>query len=280
MNKITLNQSELEKVQKIEFDMLLELDRICRKHNIKYVLAYGTLIGALRHKGFIPWDDDIDVCMLRQDYIRFKEICKTELNEKYFYQSHDTDAEYYHLFDKIRANGTIFKETFLKNYNIHHGVYIDIFPVDILPESNLKRKIQYYKVLFLRIGLMSKYMVIDARSGIKKYMAMLLQILYKPFSLDFLYKNAFKVMTQYNNSNGTITRGFYQSYKNRKIVFPIEYYKRTKEICFGGGKFIVSKYSHKMLRTIYGNYMEFPPENERVTVHTLEEFDVDGYWEK
>ncbi len=127
MPKMVLTDMQLRTIQQIETDVLCEVDRICKKHQIKYVLGFGTLIGAVRHQGFIPWDDDVDICMMRKDYERFKDICKTELNPKYFYQSKDTDPEYYHLFDKIRVNGTVFKEDLIAEHDIHHGVYIDIY---------------------------------------------------------------------------------------------------------------------------------------------------------
>lgn len=147
---------------------MIELDRICKAYDIKYTLAYGTLIGAIRHRGFIPWDDDIDVFMLREDLLKLREICKTELNERFFYQNHETDKEYYYLFDKIRLNGTIFKETYLSKYNIHHGVYLDIFPVDKLPDDLREIKKQYRRYRIYRTVLNSKYLVLNARHGKKE----------------------------------------------------------------------------------------------------------------
>ena len=158
MPKMVLTDTQLRRIQQIETDVLCEVDRICQKHQIKYVLGFGTLIGAVRHQGFIPWDDDVDICMMRKDYERFKDICRTELNPKYFYQSKDTDPEYYHLFDKIRVNGTVFKEDLIAEHDIHHGVYIDIFPMDYVPDNGFLRCLQFWKFHFFRTGLMAKYM--------------------------------------------------------------------------------------------------------------------------
>ena len=269
MNKITLKKEERARVQKTALEALVEIDRICRKNNIKYTLAYGTMIGAVRHQGFIPWDDDVDICMLRDDYAKFKKICETELNEKYFYQSHDTDKEYYHLYDKIRVNGTVFKEAFQADYNIHQGVYVDIFPIDYLPDNNLKRTLQYYKVRFFRTGLMAKYGVLSSRHGKKKFAARILRILYAPFSLERLYKYACKTAMRYDDKKRKDTSNFYI-----KSGFPREFYEDIKEVTFEGHTMMLSTHYDKMLSTIYGDYMKLPPENKRVTQHDLVEFDV------
>ena len=84
----------LKELQNIQMEILVEFDRICKKNNIKYQLFAGTLLGAIRHKGFIPWDDDIDVCMLRKDYIKFLNACESDLRENYFLQTFETDEQY------------------------------------------------------------------------------------------------------------------------------------------------------------------------------------------
>lgn len=114
-------------LQKVEFDILVEFDRICRKFNLKYFLFSGTLLGAVRHGGFIPWDDDIDVAMPINDYYKFVKICKTELGEDYFLQTYNTDYVNF-WYAKIRKNNTTMLESGFENVNMHHGVWIDIFP--------------------------------------------------------------------------------------------------------------------------------------------------------
>ena len=105
-----MEKSVLRRLQQTEFEILKEFDRICKKHNIQYFLDSGTALGAARHKGFIPWDDDIDVGMLRSDYEHFLEICPKELEQKYFLQTIETDPGCPCLFAKIRKNGTIYQE--------------------------------------------------------------------------------------------------------------------------------------------------------------------------
>ena len=200
MELLSLSDNQRITLKEMELRIFREFARICDKHHLKYMLCYGSLIGAIRHQGYIPWDDDLDVCMMREDYNKLKEICKTELSGDFFFQSHDTDPEYYYLFDKIRLNGTVFRESFVSKYQIHHGVYIDIFPVDYLPDSPILQKIQYYRFHFFRTGVMAKYPMLQAREGKKKIAFSLLRIMYCFFPLDYLYRHAHKVATRYDDS--------------------------------------------------------------------------------
>ena len=122
-------------------DILVEIDRICKKHDIKYYLAYGTAIGAVRHNGFIPWDDDADIHMFKEDYEKFAEVCKSELGDKFFLQNEQTDKGYKMYLPKVRMNNTAFVESFTKDWDIHHGIYVDIFILDECPKSDLLKKL-------------------------------------------------------------------------------------------------------------------------------------------
>ena len=108
MNKqlVVLTTSDLENMHKIQLNMLIEFDKICRRNNIKYILDAGTLLGAVRHKGFIPWDDDIDVRMLRDDYEKFCVVANKELPETMFFQNYKNDKGYPWMYSKIRMKGT------------------------------------------------------------------------------------------------------------------------------------------------------------------------------
>ena len=126
----------MEELRKVQLEALLEVDRICKKFGITYQLFSGTLLGAIRHKGFIPWDDDIDICMLRNDYDRFIEVCKTELDTTYFLQNYETDKNFIHNITRIRKNNTIALQSACAELDMHHGIFIDIFPMDnIVPHS-------------------------------------------------------------------------------------------------------------------------------------------------
>lgn len=270
MAEIVLSKEQLKKIHSIEMDILSEVDRICKKYDIKYSLAYGTLLGAVRHKGFIPWDDDVDIWMLREDYVRFSKICATELSEKFFYQSYDTDPEYYYLYNKIRVNGTVFKESFLANKKIHHGIYIDIFPIDYVPESSILRKLQYCKLLFFRCGLMAKYLNISERKGMKKIAAMIARVVYAFFSLDYLYKKAVCTATQYDDKEGRYIYDFCDLIGVNSLCEK-EGMEKTVEMSFEKYNFSVRSDYKKVLHTEYGDYMRLPPEDKRISNHYLSE---------
>ncbi len=131
----------LRQLQLTELNMLLDVADICDKNGITYYLSSGTLLGAVRHKGFIPWDDDIDIEIPIEGYRKFLEIAQNELGSDYFVQNYMTDPNYNFAYTRIRKNNTTYMDPYHKHYKIHHGVWIDIFPlVSINPGFPVKLK--------------------------------------------------------------------------------------------------------------------------------------------
>ena len=132
---MVLNNKDLETIKKIELDMLCAFIEICNRLSIRYYLLGGTMLGAVRHHGFIPWDDDIDVGIFRDDYELFISKAQSYLPNYYFLQNIYTDPECMINFTKIRDSRTTFIETSTKSKKMNHGVYIDIFPLDFYPDD-------------------------------------------------------------------------------------------------------------------------------------------------
>lgn len=140
----------LKKLQKVQLVILMEFDRICKEHNLNYQLFSGTLLGAVRHKAFVPWDDDIDVAMLRKDYNKFLKICKRKLDPQYFLQTHKTDKGYIHSFARIRKNNTLLLQKYWLEIDMHHGIFIDVFPLDKILPDRLIGYLQYHLLYSFR----------------------------------------------------------------------------------------------------------------------------------
>ena len=133
-----IEQKTLKKLQENQLEILNEIERICKKNNINFFLVGGTLLGAVRHKGYIPWDDDLDIGMMREDFIKFRNIVANDLDNKYFFDFYDTDKDYYLPFAKVRKNNTTFNEEISKDYDNHKGIFVDIFPFEY-SDDNFKR---------------------------------------------------------------------------------------------------------------------------------------------
>ena len=131
---------DLQGLQAVLLEMLLEVDRICRKNGIGYSLFMGALLGAVRHGGFIPWDDDLDVAMLRPEYERFREACRRDLDlERFFFQDHTTDPEYRWAYGRIRRNDSEFVRLGQEHMKMRTGIFMDIFPMDATPDLPPRR---------------------------------------------------------------------------------------------------------------------------------------------
>lgn len=148
-----LTNDQMQQLRQVELNILRTFIKVCDELHLRYFIVQGTLLGAVRHHGFIPWDDDIDVGMLRKDYNTFLEKAPALLPEYYFLQSHLTDTAYPQCFAKIRDSRTAFVETAYQDLPMNHGIYIDVFPFDFYPDSiftslkiDLKKILLRYRV--------------------------------------------------------------------------------------------------------------------------------------
>ncbi len=247
--------------QKVLLSMLKELDRICRKHDIRYMLFAGTALGAVRHAGFIPWDDDLDVIMLRDDYEKFLKIAEKELPEEYFLQK-EFSEHWPCFFSKIRKNNTAcIEKTIPKDPLQHQGIYIDIFPCDRLSNCGLMRRVQFIasKIVIAKALYQRGYLT---NSRCKKIVMRICSVL--P-SKPFLYLTKLP-----QKKNSRMVHAFFSgSVKYREGIYPAEWFEERKLMAFEDAEFFVSSSVEQMLTCLYGDYMTLPPEAERVCMHVM-----------
>jgi lipopolysaccharide cholinephosphotransferase len=238
------------------------IDKICRENQIQYQLGYGTLLGAVRHKGFIPWDDDIDIVMARPDYEKLINLLIRGCLPDEFSYGFISQKSYFYPFLKIYYKNSIVDEKNLKPEYTNQPIWIDIFPVDGLPESKLLIKFIYFVQNTLRkllyVGIASH----DKLSGIKKLSALLLKPITNLYNPNRISKtiNTISKIIKYDNSKivGNNVFGFDSRESIKKELFC-----EIELIDFENRKFFASKYYDIILTQYYGNYMELPPTAER-----------------
>ena len=242
-----------------------EIDKICKNHGIDYFIDGGTLLGAVRHGGFIPWDDDFDMGMKRSDFDKFIDICKEELDSDMFYLETSKDSGYAFSFAKIHLNGTEIIEEFSKRANVHHGIFVDIFPYDKIPNGIFKQKIFLFKNKIIKNIIWNKlnYGTYDQR---KKISNKIFKFTGNLISINLLKQYRNKFIKKYNSSDSTTY--FTSDYPN--ILLKQEWLQCLVDYDFDQYKFSGVKDFDSYLNTLYGDYMSIPPEDQRVVHSNLE----------
>jgi len=256
---------EVEELKRIQLDILCYFDKFCRDNSINYSLACGTLLGAVRHKGYIPWDDDIDIYMLRDDYVKFVDLFLGSDNDPYklncFPHNKNIDRVYANLYD----SRTVMIEGKAQSYEL--GVFIDIFPLDDVPDEQ-KDWNRFKKKLFFVSWLRNvKVFEWSTPRGLLKNLSLYVsKFILFPFSLNSVlsYMNSF---IQKNNGKG-YNHVYQTSYgvENDETLIKEMFYDLV-DYEFEGHKFKGVHDADAYLTTLYGNYMQLPPEENRVAHH-------------
>jgi lipopolysaccharide cholinephosphotransferase len=235
--------------------MALEVKRICEKHAIPYYMIGGTLLGAVRHKGFIPWDDDLDLCMMRPDFERFLKIAQSELDPRFFLQSWDTDINHPFLFAKIRLNGTKFIERNAPKVEIHQGVFIDVFPLDVAPDDQHLRDKQNRSYEFLRrLLLMKNGYTIAQKDEFKKHVGYaLLKFISRFVKQSTLKRKIMALALKYNDQESEYYVNLSGSYGYAKESFRRIDFAQAAELPFENASLAAPIRYHEFLKSFYGN---------------------------
>lgn len=251
------NKDYLDKLHLEILDIMDEVDRICTANKLTYYLAEGTLLGAIRHQGFIPWDDDLDIAMPRKDLELFLDLAPKELNENYCLECINTNDSYTYFFPKIWKKNTLFEESSVKN-NKKTGIFIDIFPLD---ESN-----EYSITLEIRKKIINQLLLVGwcKKNPCWSRNRLLYSIIGKFLSynsLNAIMKFVAKISLS-NKSSHYVNFG--SLYKLNKETMPQKWFKDGVNMSFEGRLYKVPKEYQKVVETIYGSdFMQLPPIEKR-----------------
>lgn len=260
-------EPDLREIQLVELGILLEFDRVCKALELPYILCFGTLLGAVRHKGFIPWDDDVDVVMLRDDYERFLREAPALVKVPYFLQTIDTEPEYPFAFAKLRDSSTTFIEKMTVGRRINHGVFIDVFPFDGVPESYPVRRLGWY--LLSAVGRVGFLKAFDSRSvprsDIERMIAKLI-----PLSDRRVMRLYSRLISLKGSGKAKhVAHSVYPTIPMRRFVYPKKWVEDSIDMEFEGHMFPVPRNYDGILSMVYGDYMTPPPEEHRIAHHPM-----------
>ena len=256
MNRPTASHTSLRDHQLALLTLLTELDRVCKAMDIPYVLFAGTLLGAVRHQGFIPWDDDLDVMMLSEDYDRFLTEAPALLDTDRFYLQGEFTEHWPLFFSKLRLNGTTCLEKYHpKDPAIHQGIYIDIFPCDNAAATPLGRRMQFAASKVVIAKALDRRGYETHNVAKKLYMTACRLLPQKPF---------WRFATKGRADSSTVHSFFAAARSYRKNVYPREWFTRRSEAVFENGTYPIPADYDAVLTALYGDYRTLPPEEERV----------------
>ncbi len=264
-----MSQETIRKVQLCQLDILEQVDKLCKKHGLTYFAVGGTVLGAVRHQGFIPWDDDMDIAMPREDYEKFLSLAIRELPEQYHLQHFSTEPATPFYFAKVRKSGTLFVEYPVKDLPIHQGVFIDIFPFDAVPDGPWMRKLHHglcrlayrlfsCKALKSRIDPSFEKLGVHKR-GFRSFARKVLYICMKPLPPRWTFQLVDRCLRMCNGSDTKTVAYSVSRYliMDKKDIFPLQ------TALFEGRNVPVPCHYQTYLERKYGDYMSLPPEEKR-----------------
>ena len=254
-----ISNKEFRQLQLTEMEILDEIDKFCQKNDINYFLVGGSCIGAIRHKGFIPWDDDIDIGMLREDYDRF--IKEYKDNDKFFVQTPEKDKKYWNLYAKVRKRNTYVGEKRIEKLKVHNEIFIDIFPIDnILSDDYNKIKLRANLIKIIKSSLQYKYKVKKLSECNFKILIVLFSLLSQPL----IVRLANKIMRKDNKKNAELCVSYLSEYAIKKEITPKKTFIKPKKAKFEDREYYIPNDPDTYLSNLYGDYMKIPPKDQRI----------------
>lgn len=246
-----------------EQEILDVIHQVCAEHGLRYSLAYGTLIGAVRHKGFIPWDDDIDIMMPREDYEKLLAVWDQSAPKGYILQNTRTDSDFTQNFTKIRKDHTAFlQDEAERTKHYHKGIFVDIFPGDRVPSGKIGRRIQY---IACAVNLLYSRGHTSGSGGmVGEVEKILLKAPKEKYSVR--RERAEKKIRSWNGDE-SLQYVFPSTIRSSRKYYPANLFENVKTIEFNGKQYMCVADADSTLRVEYGDYMQLPPEEDRVWKH-------------
>lgn len=260
---MSYNTETLEKVWEVELTILDVIHAICQEHNLKYSLAFGTLIGAMRHGGFIPWDDDIDLVMPRSDYDRLISVWEASAPSDYILQRKDSDKDFEQNFIKIRKNNTTFlQDEHERKKTYHKGIFVDIAPCDRAAPTRLGRLVQYFACAIELLYSKEHTSGMGGAIGLCERVFLLIPRACRPT----IRKMAIKIIGHWNNRTD-LPWFCSDTIQNCRRYFSEHLFDACCRIPFQGKEYYAFARPEDFLFVRYGDYMQLPPEEDRVWKH-------------
>ena len=290
---IKLDEKTLRALQMTELELLEEVDRICKKCGIRYAVIAGTMLGAVRHGGFIPWDDDADVAMTRREYLRFRRACETELDKSRFYfQDHEVTSGYRWGYGKLRRRDSLFLREHQEHMPYDQGVFIDIFPLDEVPETLLGRTVFNAECFAVRKFLWARVGKVADKSAVKRHVYHLMDRVPEETVLSWLNRlidrseklearedrrelktarRGNEVGAHRSGKRGRRAEGTPERWvrilmfptPNREYGYKRRWYTSTEPVVFEGEAFEGVTDADGYLSFKFGDYMTLPPASQR-----------------
>jgi lipopolysaccharide cholinephosphotransferase len=267
-----MTKEEFRKFQLAQIPLLLEIRRICDLHNLKYYLAAGTMLGAVRHGGFIPWDPDIDIIMPREDYQKFLKFCKIDLDSKYHLATYMNEKHHFNPHAKIYINKTVIVYSdvnYRKGLKDHPGIYIDIAPLDKAPKDSGEQKKQARKILFYGKIRYYKQGIIYSKGffGWKAILKKIIKWTLLPIPLQWVNKKQDQEMQKFNTTDSELVCDMPSKYPYSRMVVDKSVYGNPTPIIYEGETFTGPENIDAYLKQYYGDYKKIPTEDQQTKIY-------------